>query len=81
MENGQYNADWDQIHTLPSELPQFCRDLGAKEVVTVHHSQYTLSKHPWDKLRRNEDTLEKKDSTGSVALSWESRKSSCYFKN
>ncbi len=59
LENGQYNADWAQIHTLPAELPQVCRDLGAKEVVTVHHSKYTLSKHAWDEPRRNEDALEK----------------------
>ena len=58
LENGQYNADWAQIHTLPAELPQVCRDLGAKEVITVHHSKYTLSKHPWDEPRRNEDALE-----------------------
>ena len=59
LENGQYNADWAQIHTLPTELPQVCRDLGAKEVITVHHSKYTLSRHAWDEPRRNEDTLEK----------------------
>ena len=59
LENGQYNEDWSQIHTLPTELPQVCRDLGAKEVITVHHSKYTLSKHTWDAPRRNEDALEK----------------------
>ena len=59
LENGQYNADWAQIHTLPAELPLVCRDLGAKEVITVHHSKYTLSKHPWDEPRRNEDAVEK----------------------
>ena len=59
LENGQYNADWAQIHTLPAELPQVCRDLGAKEIITVHHSKYTLSKHAWDEPRRNEDALEK----------------------
>ena len=59
LENGQYNADLAQIHTLPSELPLVCRDLGAKEVITVHHSKYTLSRHAWDEPRRNEDTLEK----------------------
>ena len=62
LENGQYNADWAQIHTLPAELPKACRDLGAKEVITVHHSKYTLSKHPWDEPRRNEDALEKEGS-------------------
>ena len=63
LENGQYNADWAQIHTLPAELPQVCRDLGTKEVITVHHSKYTLSKHPWDEPRRNEDALEKEGIT------------------
>ena len=58
LENGQYNPDWAQIHTLPSELPLECHDLGAKEVITVHHSKYSLSKHPWDEPRKNEDTLE-----------------------
>ena len=59
LENGQYNTDWAQIHTLPEELPLVCHDLGAKEVITVHHSKYTLSKHPWDAPRRNEDALER----------------------
>ncbi|MGN0866731.1 MAG: MBL fold metallo-hydrolase [Oligosphaeraceae bacterium] len=59
LENGQYNPDWAQIHTLPEELPLVCRDLGAKEIITVHHSKYTLSQHPWDEPRRNEDALEK----------------------
>ena len=58
MENGQYNPDWAQIHTMPSELPLECHDLGAKEVITVHHSKYSLSKHPWDEPRKNEDILE-----------------------
>ena len=58
LENGQYNTDWALIHTMPSELPMVCRDLGAKEVITVHHSKYTLSKHPWDEPRKNEDILE-----------------------
>ena len=59
LEIGQYNEDWAKIHTLPTDLPQACRDLGAKEVITVHHSKYTLSKHAWDEPRRNEDDLEK----------------------
>lgn len=58
LENGQYNEDWAQIHTMPAELPKVCHDLGAKEVITVHHSKYTLSKHPWDAPRQNEDALE-----------------------
>ena len=54
-----YNVDWAQIYTRSAELMQVCRDLSVKEVITVHHSKYTLSKHPWDEPRRNEDALEK----------------------
>ena len=43
---------------MPAELPLECHDLGAKEVITVHHSKYTLSKHMWDEPRKNEDALE-----------------------
>jgi len=48
LENGQYNQDWNQIHTMPEELTKEMQELNAKEYVTVHHSKYTLSKHSWD---------------------------------
>lgn len=48
LENGQYNEDWNQIHTMPHELTQEMKELGAKTYVTVHHSKFTLSKHAWD---------------------------------
>ncbi len=48
LENGQYNADWRYIHTLPDQLPQAAADLGASKVLTVHHSKYALARHPWD---------------------------------
>lgn len=41
LKNGQYNADWEQIHTPPSEQPLVCRDLGAKEFVTGYYSPST----------------------------------------
>ncbi len=47
MENGQYNIAWRQNHMLPHELPHAIRDLGARRVLTVHHSKYKLSPHPW----------------------------------
>ncbi len=47
MENGQYNTAWRQNHMLPHELPHALRDLGARRVLTVHHSKYKLSPHPW----------------------------------
>ena len=48
LENGQYNQDWNQIHTMPKELTIIMQELNAKKYVTVHHSKYTLSKHSWD---------------------------------
>ena len=48
LENGQYNADWRYIHTLPDQLPRAAADLGARRVLTVHHSKYALALHPWD---------------------------------
>ena len=48
LENGQYNVDWRYIHTLPDQLPQAAADLGARKVLTVHHSKYALARHPWD---------------------------------
>ncbi len=47
MENGQYNPAWQQNHMLPHELPHAIRDLRAQRVLTVHHSKYKLSPHPW----------------------------------
>ena len=48
LENGQYNQDWNQIHTMPEELTKEMNELNAKQYVTVHHSKFTLSKHSWD---------------------------------
>lgn len=52
LENGQYDADWRYIHTLPDQLPQAAADLGARKVLTVHHSKYALARHPWDEPLR-----------------------------
>lgn len=52
LENGQYDADWCYIHTLPDQLPQAVADLGARKVLTVHHSKYALARHPWDEPLR-----------------------------
>ncbi len=48
LENGQYNPDWRTIHLLPGQQAQVIRDLAPGRVLTVHHSKYALSKHPWD---------------------------------
>ncbi len=54
LENGQYNQHWAGIHTLPEQLGLAVKDLGAKQVITVHHSKYALSLHPWDEPLHNE---------------------------
>lgn len=48
LENGQYSKDWKYIHILPEQLEKIISELNAKRVVTVHHSKYALSTHPWD---------------------------------
>lgn len=57
LENGQYNEAWKYIHTMPGQLAQAAKDLGAKQIMTVHHSKYALSMHPWDEPLRNEASL------------------------
>ena len=59
LENGQYSEDWRYIHILPDKLTQTAKDLKAKHIVTVHHSKFALSKHPWDEPLRNEEQLRK----------------------
>jgi len=59
MENGQYNENWSQIHTLPSQLGKEVKELNAKRFTTVHHSKFKLSTHPWDEPRKNEEQAAK----------------------
>ncbi len=60
LENGQYNELWRPIHIMPDALPRVIEDLGTPEmVITVHHSKYALSRHPWDEPRRTEESLMK----------------------
>jgi len=47
LENGQYNEAWQAIHTLPTETAQAAIDLGAKKLLPVHWSKFTLALHPW----------------------------------
>lgn len=54
LENGQYNEQWKHIHTLPEQLGMVAVDLKARKIITVHHSKYTLSTHPWDEPLQNE---------------------------
>lgn len=62
LENGQYNENWRYIHTLPRYLGQAAKALNAKKIVTVHHSKYALSNHPWDEPLKNELDVARQDS-------------------
>lgn len=62
LENGQYNPDWRNIHTLPEQLPRIARELGARRYVTVHHSKYALARHRWDEPLENARRLAETDS-------------------
>jgi L-ascorbate metabolism protein UlaG (beta-lactamase superfamily) len=48
METGQYDKAWQSVHNLPEEVAQATLKLQAKNLLPVHHSKYTLAKHPWD---------------------------------
>lgn len=45
LENGQYNENRADIHTLPSFLPQIIKDLNPDRILTVHHGKYALAQH------------------------------------
>ncbi|WP_118973836.1 MBL fold metallo-hydrolase [Taibaiella koreensis] len=47
MECGQYNKAWHSVHELPEEVAQATLELKAKNLVPVHHSKFTLARHPW----------------------------------
>lgn len=48
MECGQYNKAWQSVHELPEEVAQTTTLLKARNLLPVHHSKFTLAKHPWD---------------------------------
>lgn len=48
LENGQYNAYWENIHLLPNQLLQAAEQLQAKNVLPVHAAKFPLSNHAWD---------------------------------
>lgn len=48
MECGQYDKAWHSVHELPEEVVQATLELKAKRLLPVHHSKFTLAKHPWD---------------------------------
>lgn len=48
MECGQYDKAWQSVHELPEEVALATDELKAHNLMTVHHSKFTLGKHAWD---------------------------------
>lgn len=61
IENGQYNTAWKYIHLMPELMAQTARDLHAKQIMTVHHFKYALSRSPWDEPIENIKRLQTDD--------------------
>lgn len=62
MENGQYDKNWRYIHLMPEFMTQAVRDLDARQIMTVHHSKYALSKSPWNEPLENAERMAMQDS-------------------
>ena len=48
LDNGQYDAAWRLIHTLPGEVLKAALDLNAKRLMPVHSAKFVMANHPWD---------------------------------
>jgi L-ascorbate metabolism protein UlaG (beta-lactamase superfamily) len=63
LENGQYNKAWHYIHCLPEETLQAARDLGARNLMPVHNSKFSLALHSWNEPM---DSLTKLNASGNA---------------
>lgn len=59
LENGQYNADWRYIHTMPNLMVSEANDLHARRILSVHHGKFALSRHAWDEPLLNIQAMRK----------------------
>lgn len=48
IENGQYNEQWKYSHLFPEETLIVTQELGAKYLIPVHNSKFTLAPHAWN---------------------------------
>lgn len=53
---------------MPEQLEKVISDLNAKHVVTVHHSKYALSSHPWDEPIKTAEYLKRKKQNVSIPM-------------
>jgi len=47
IECGQYNENWNQIHSMPEQTVQANIDLRGEKLLPIHWSKYKLSIHSW----------------------------------
>jgi len=48
LEQGQYDKNWNLIHTMPDQVFKIAGDLKSKKIFPVHNSKFALANHPWD---------------------------------
>ncbi len=48
VEDGQYNANWSDIHMLPAAWRETVAALAPQVVMPCHNSKYALSRHAWN---------------------------------
>ncbi len=64
MECGQYNEAWQSVHELPEEVAKATQELQARNMMTVHHSKFTLAQHPGTSPWRRSPGIHKANPTG-----------------
>lgn len=47
MENGQYNENWNRIHSLPDQTVKEAIEIHARTVIPIHSGKFALARHPW----------------------------------
>lgn len=48
LEQGQYDKNWNLIHTMPEQVFKIAGEVKTKKILPVHHSKFALANHPWD---------------------------------
>lgn len=47
LENGQYDANWHDVHMFSEEAAEAAEIVGARAVIPVHAGKFNLCKSPW----------------------------------
>jgi L-ascorbate metabolism protein UlaG (beta-lactamase superfamily) len=63
LDNGQYDAAWQYIHALPTEVLGSAKDLKATSLLPVHSSKFAMANHPWEEPLNKISTLNNNSET------------------